>query len=365
MIKFIVCILIFFLSGCAEQLIIDDLALINAVGYDLTDNRENPTKVSATFPIITKDGKYDRKTIIVNGKSSKEAREKIRYETNLRLESGQIRVALFGQKLANQGMLPYLNSLVRDPSIGTRLKLAIAEDEASDILMLQIKNEGQNATYLEQFLTKLNKENLRTNFNIYQFLRDYYDDGIDPILPVFKVKNNNITYNGIGLYHQDKLVDMLNPMDARYLFLFREEMREGVFVQQINVSGDETASIMLSYELRGHEIDVQSTSKNRRSATIHIEILGDVLEFTGKEDVSDPKIQKKMEKIITERINKEGEELFLKLQKLQVDPLGIGRFVRNKMSYHQWKALDWYKAYKDMSINVDAKVILNSSGKWK
>jgi spore germination protein len=360
--KFIIIIFIFLLTGCAEQRIIDDLALINAVGYDLTDNESNPLKLTVTFPIITKDGKYDRKTIIVEGKSSKDAREKVRFKTNLKLESGQARVSLFGQDLAKKGMLPYLHSLVRDPSIGTRLKLALAEDEASEVLMLQIKNEGQNATYLEQFLTKLNRENLRANYNIYQFLRDYYDDGIDPILPVFKVEKNNIAYNGIGLFHEDKLVDILNPSEAQYLFLFREEMNKGVFIEQIDVGEESKASIMLNYQLKTHRIEVPAT---RKKASIYIELIGDVVEYTGQEDVSDSKIQKKIENIITEKINQEGKKLIIKLQKLQVDPLGINRYVRNKMTYNQWKALDQYQAYQDMNINLKANVILNSYGKWK
>jgi spore germination protein len=358
-------IIVILLTGCMETRIIDDLALINAVGYDVTDNEKNPLKLTVTFPIITKDGKYDRKTIGVEGKSSKEAREKVRLKTNLKLESGQVRVSLYGQELAKQGLLPYLQSLARDPSIGTRAKLALAEEKASDVLLLQIKNEGQNATYLEQFLTKLNRENLRTNYNIYQFLRDYYDDGIDPILPVFKVEKNNIAYNGIGLFHEDKLVDILKPSEARYLFLFREEMKQGTFVEQIDVGEEEQASIMLNYELKEHKVDVQSISKNLKKASISIELIGDVIEYTGKEEISDPKIQNKIENIISKKINHEGKELILKLQKLQVDALGINRFVRNKMNYNDWKALDKYQSYQDMNINIDAKVILNSAGKWK
>lgn len=361
--KFILIIMIFIVTGCAEQRIIDDLALINAAGFDLTDNENNPLKLTVTFPIITKDGKYDRKTIMVTGKTNKDAREKVRLKTNLKLESGQIRVSLFGQELAKKGMLPFINSLVRDPSIGPRAKLALAEDEASDILMLQIKNEGQNATYLEQFLTKLNRESLRTNYNIYQFLRDYYDDGIDPILPVFNVEKNNIGYNGIGLFQEDRLIEILKPSEASYLFLFREEMKQGVFVEQIDVGEKEKVSIMLTYELKEHHIKVQPN--NRKKATIYIELIGDVVEYTGKEDISDPKIQKKIEKIIINRINQEGKNLIIKLQKLQVDSLGINRYVRNTMKYDDWKALNKYQAYQDMDIDVEANVILNSSGKWK
>ncbi|MFP7298107.1 Ger(x)C family spore germination protein [Neobacillus niacini] len=363
--RLFVILMLFLLSGCAEQRIIDDLALINAVGFDITDSQENPLKLTITFPIITKDGKYDRKTIMVEGKSGKEAREKVRFKTNQKLESGQIRVAMFGQKLAKEGILPYLQSFVRDPSIGTRLKLALAEEEASDVIMLNIKNEGQNATYLEQFLTKLNRENLRTNYNVYQFLRDYYDDGIDPILPVFNVEKNNITYNGIGLFHEDKLIEILKPSEARYLFLFREEMNQGVFVEQIEVGEAEEATIMLNYELKNHRTEIPATPKNKKKATIYIELIGDVVEYTGREDVSDPKIQKKIETILTEKINQEGKKLIEKLQELQVDPLGINRYVRNKMKYNDWKTLNKYQSYQEMKIDVKANVMLNSSGKWK
>jgi spore germination protein len=131
------------------------------------------------------------------------------------------------------------------------------------------------------------------------------------------------------------------------------------------VGEEEKASIMLSYELKDHSIDVQSNPNNRKKASIYIELIGDVVEYTGKEDVSDPKIQKKIEKIITKKINQEGKKLIVKLQKLQVDPLGINRYVRNKMKYNEWKALNKYQSYQEMNINVEANVILNSSGKWK
>lgn len=363
--KLITLIMIVFLTGCAQQRIIDDLAMVNAIGYDLSRNPATPLKVTVTFPIITKDGKYDRKTLIVEGKSSKDAREKERLRTNYKLESGQMRVSLFGQELAKKGLLPYLTSLVRDPTIGTRVKLALAEDEASDILMLQIKNEGQNATYLEQFLTKLNQENIRTNYNIYQFLRDYYDDGIDPILPVFKVEKNNITFDGIGLFHKDKLVDILKPFEAVYLFLLREEMHQGNLGEQIDVGEEEKASIMLFYEIKKHRIDIQSMANTAKKAKIYIELIGDVIEYTGKEEISDPKVQKKIEHIITKKINQESKELLVRLQKLQVDPLGINRYVRNKMNYNDWKALDKGQSYQDMDIDIETKIILNSSGKWK
>lgn len=356
---------VFIVTGCAQKRIIDDLALVNAIGYDFSEDPNNPLKVTSTFPIITKDGKYDRKTIIVQAESGKETREKTKYQTNLQLESGQLRVALFGSDVAKKGIFPILNTLVRDPSIGTRVRLALGKNGASEILTLQIESEGQNATYLEQFISKMNIESRRINYNIFQFLRDYYDDGIDPILPVFKVEKKNIGFDGMGVFQEDKLIDTLNPIQSRLLFLMRKEIQNGVLVHEIVLEDEEKESIMLSYDQTEHRIEVTSASNNRRAATIYVEILGDVLEYTGKADISDPKIQAKIEKLISEYINKKGKDLILQFQELQVDPLGIGQYIRNNMKYKDWKALNWRDAYQNMNIEIKAVVKINSSGKWK
>jgi spore germination protein len=353
------------MTGCAQKRIIDDLAMINAIGYDLAEDEDEKLKVTATFPIITKDGKYDRETLVVTGKSSKAAREKLKTETNLQMESGQVRVSLFGNELAKQGLLPYLDTFVRDPNIGSRVMLALGKNEASEILTLQIENEGQNATYLEQFITKLHIESKAINYNIYQFLRDLYDDGMDPILPVFKVENDKLKYDGVGLFKKDKLIDLLDPIDSRFLFLFRDEIKHGDLDFEIELEEGPKEQIMLNYVQTKHHIHVNSVAKDKLSATIDIEIIGDVLEYTGKADLSDPKIQMKAEKLLSKQLDKKAKEMVAQLQELQVDPIGIGRRIRNKMTYKQWKALNWHEAYQNMNVNVKTKVKLSSGGKWK
>lgn len=360
----ILCVLLV-ATGCAQKRIIDDLALINAIGYDLSEEDEENLKVTATFPIITKDGKYDRKTIIVEGKSSKSAREKLKHKTNMQLESGQLRVALFGTELAKQGLLPQIDTFVRDPNIGSRVLLALGKPEASDILTLQIENEGQNATYLEQAITKLHSESKTINYDIFQFLRDLYDDGMDPILPAYKVEDDDLKYDGVGLFQDDKLIGYINPVESKLLFLFRKEITHGDLEQEILLEEGEKRQIMLSYVQTKHHIDVKSVAKGNLVATINIEIQGDILEFTGNEDLSDPKIQRKLEKLISKQLNSKGNDLLLQLQEMQVDPIGIGQHIRNHLKYKEWKALDWYEEYQNMNIKVNTIVKFSSNGKWK
>ncbi|OLS36208.1 Ger(x)C family spore germination protein [Bacillus sp. MRMR6] len=351
-------------AGCAQQKIIDDLALINAVGYDKINNQETPLKVTITFPMISKDGQYDRKTITVYGKSSKDAKGKARYQTNLLLESGQLRVALFGSELAKDGLVPYVDTIVRDPSIGSRVMLALGKNEANELLSLQINNEGQNATFLEQFITKLNVESRAVHYNIYQFLRDYYDDGTDPVLPVFKVDKKNIAFDGIGLFQGDKLKKILNTQDTNILFLLRKRIKHGNIGLGIETREEKKAQIMLSYVQTTHRMKVKM-EQDKPVVTIDLKVIGDILEYMGEEDLSDPEIKKETEKLISEELKRKGEELIAQFQELQVDPLGVGGYVRNKMNYKRWQELDWYNMYKDMNIGLKVEVKINSSGKWK
>jgi spore germination protein len=362
---FYFCCIVLFASGCVQQKIIDDLALINGLAYDISKKDDEQLEITATFPIITKKGQYDRKTLSVTAKSSKSAREKLKYETNLQLVSGQVRVALFGTELAERGLLPILDTFVRDPSIGARVNLALGKGTASDIINVPIENEGQNATFLEQFITKLHKENERADYNLFQFMRDYYDDGIDPILPVFKAEKTNIKYEGIGLFMEDKLIDFLNPQDSHMLFFLRDEIIRGDLDFEIELQEGKKDTIMLSYVQTDHHIKVLSNQPNEMNVIIEIAVLGDVVEFTGDADLSDPKLQKKLEKMLAKKIDEKSKKLIVKIQELKVDPIGLGRHIRNSMKYKDWKKIDWQQVYKDMNIEVKTTVQFSNTGKWK
>jgi spore germination protein len=355
--------LTFMMTGCAQKRIIDDLALMNAIAYDISDNEQEPLKSIATFPIITKDGNYDRETLIATGKSIKDAREKYRTETNLQLESGQLRVAIFGADLAREGVMPFIDTFVRDPDIGIRVMLGIAEDKASDIITLKIENEGQNATYLEQFITKIHKETKRVNYTIYQFLRDLYDDGIDPILPVFKEEEKKIKFSGMGVFKEDKLIEIINPKDSQILFLLKKNIKHGTY--GVELDQDKKEFIVFNFTSTKNRVHVNSVSKGKPSVNLEVEVLCEILEYTGEKDLSDPVIQKKLEKFLSGQISKKMNELVGTFQDLKVDPIGIGSHIRNHMKYDQWKKLDWYEMYSHMDINIKPSVKISSSGKWK
>ncbi|MCA1063297.1 Ger(x)C family spore germination protein [Rossellomorea sp. AcN35-11] len=359
--------LVFFLSGC-EKNIIDKLAMLDAVGYDLSDDREHPLTVTVNYPNVTKQGVYQNKILTVNAKSSKDSRIRLNHRSNMKFVSGQISVSLFGEHLAKVGIKNILDTYMRDPSLGPRVYFAVAEGTARELLEYQ-PTEGTNSSlYLRTFLEKLDSENEKVNYNTYQFIRDYYDDGIDPIMPYYKIREQSIAIDGYALFKDDQYIHHLSPTLSGILFALRKETPKGTFSFEIAPPDEEHVfpdQLMFDYKKTKYKMDVKIQDHKPTSIDISIELEGSVLEYTRDEQTDSEKAQKKMEKEINDYLMKKSNELIALTKELKVDPIGIGGYVRNKLTYEDWKKINWDDVYPELDINLDIKMQLVNTGQVK
>ncbi|WP_226673070.1 Ger(x)C family spore germination protein [Rossellomorea aquimaris] len=364
---YVLILLLCLLSGC-EKNIIDKLGMLDAVGYDLSDDKDKPLMVTINYPNVTKQGVYQNKILTVDAKSSKDSRIRFNHRSNLKIVSGQINVALFGSDLAKIGVKEILDTYMRDPSLGTRVYLAVAEGTAREILEFKPVEDTNSSLYLRTFLEKLDNENERINYNTYQFNRDYFDDGIDPIMPYYVIKDQNINIDGYALFDDDQFVHHLSPTLSGILFTLRKETPKGTFSFEIAPPDDKHVfpyQLMFDYRKTRWDIDVEIKDHKPISVNIAIELRGSVLEYTKDELTDSEKTQKKMEKEINEYLMGKSKELLKLTQELGVDPIGIGSYVRNKLSYEDWKKLNWDEVYPTIETNVDIKMQLVNTGQTK
>ena len=122
---------------------------------------------------------------------------------------------------------------------------------------------------------------------------------------------------------------------------------------------------MFDYRKTKWDIDVEIRDHKPISVNIAIELRGSVLEYTKDELTDSEKTQKKMEKEINEYLMGKSKELLKLTQELGVDPIGIGSYVRNKLSYEDWKKLNWDEVYPTIETNVDIKMQLVNTGQTK
>ncbi|MBM7584017.1 spore germination protein [Bacillus pakistanensis] len=345
------------LTACTEKKIVDELGLINGVSYDLSD-QEDQYFITVSFPKTSeKTSEYHAKVIATNAKSSKEAKMKLMQKTNFNLVSGQARLALFGEEVAKKGIYNIVESLLRDPSIGSRIYLAVASSTGNEILNKKLIDEPDNVFYIFSLLDKAQMQNSTPSINLYEFTRDYYDDGIDPILPVFKTLDNEITLDGYSIFDDDRSITRIKGQNVQLLFILRKSIKNGNLYFELD-SGEK---IMLSYFKSKRDIQV----KNKSSLKVDVHVHGQIQEYDGKKDLTDKKQIKELEKEMSDYLNEKLNTLIELLQENHTDPIGFGQYVRNDSTFEDWKKINWNETYKNLSIDVKSTIKISDIGKVK
>ncbi|WP_226617723.1 Ger(x)C family spore germination protein [Cytobacillus firmus] len=355
-----VCILL--LTGCGTSNIIEDLGIIQSVAFDMSESKENPIKTTVLFPTVTKEGTFDIQTLAANGKSTHDTFIKLQNLTNLKLVRGQNTI-LFGEELSKKGLMNVVETFERDPEFGARVKFAIVEGKGEDLLKKKIPSIKDNAEYLYTFIEKLGNQNKVLNTNKYRFLRDYYDDGIDPVLPVFSSEGENIEFKGLGTFKGDQYVTFLNLSETQILNLLSEDIKDGKLMISINKE-ESGENFQLFLSSINSEIDNKVNTGNM-SVEIILDLKGSVLEYTGTMDLSEEKYQRQLEKQVEQYLVTNSKKLLIKLQEYQTDPIGIGTLIRNSMTYERWNKMKWDEIYSNLDVKVKVKVDLINTGKSK
>ncbi|MDX8365739.1 Ger(x)C family spore germination protein [Cytobacillus sp. IB215665] len=359
---FFVTICIVILSGCYSSYGIDDLAMINAIGYDLSEEEDAYLDVTALYPRATETGNVFE-TLQASGNSTKDIEIDTMAQSSFEIVNGQLEIMLFGDELAKEGILPIIHTALRDPSIGSRVKLAVTKGKADQIITKKLEKEPNLGLYLDTMLNKFEKTFVFPSVNLYQFSRSYFDDGIDPFLPVFSATSNNIEFDSFALFNEDKLITTISRKQAVYLFFLRENFRKGLLDIDL-MEGDIADHIHLSYVRNKHKIHITKKEDDHFSVEIDIHVTGSLEEYTGDLNIEEPKEQKKLEKIIKELVDKETMAVMEFLQKNNVDVIGLGQKIRNSLTYEEWKSLDWDKVYPEIDVTIKSDVKIRNIGKF-
>ena len=351
------------LTGCGnDSRILEDLGLIQTASYDLAEG--NRLKVTSSMPVAATDSTIKRMVLTGITDSIKEARLMFSNQTELTLVSGQLRNTLFGLNLAKAGLQKHMDTLLRDPSTGLRVKVTIIDGEASDVLNKTYKQHSDTGQYINRMLNKMKTENGISVSTLYKFTRDYYDDGIDPIAPILKDIGDNVEIEGIALFQDDRYM-MKIPVKKAILFsLFKNNFNKGEAILNLSDSKNSREIVMLSSILNKRKIKVHHLAGNRFKVDISASIQGSVLEYTGHHNIVKKEARHKLEDKISQYISAQGQQMIREMQKNKVDSLGIGQYVRNSLSYEEWKSLNWRKVYPQVEVNCHTKVLIKNYGKY-
>jgi spore germination protein len=344
-------LLAFILIGCVQKEVLDDITLIEGIGFDYIDSKN----ILGTVVVPVYLPKQAPKNITFSAKAEikKSMLQDIQRQTAEPIVTGSLAVVLFSKTLTEKvGILPLVDPFQRDPGVGSGLHLAVVDGETKDLLGGNYGIRG-NATYISNLMNHNIKYEDLPKTNLQWFLADFYQEGKTPFIPQLKqIGKDKLKITGIALLKHGKMVDFIAAEDMFFFKLLVDKYSEGLHRVKIESGEAAVRSIRSSHNF-------ELTKRNPAEITIHIKVDGVINEFTGQELT--PKNIKELKQQFSKDIQKESLKLVQRFKDKQVDPIGLGHFVKTQTRNFDFK--NWRdNQYKDLVVKIKADVKISESG---
>ncbi|SFK33791.1 spore germination protein [Halobacillus dabanensis] len=343
-----------FLTSCfLQEEIVDDISMVTVIGFDKGEGE----KILATInvPFHQSNIEVINKTYQTEAVFTKDATDIGTSKSDTPMVIAQNEVLIFSKELAEENLMDYLDSYQRDPSISTRLFVAVAEDKSAPLIA---RNNSINQD-IGVLIGKMFRNNIERNFlpqtNLHLFLYDYYQPGRDPFLPIISKDEEQYQVKGISFFkgatYKGEIEFGYETMVFRQL---RESFSHGAYT--FETKDQEWASIQNVSSKKS--VDVVLPPGEKPTIKINVKMNGFLREYSGEkiEEKTIKEISKQMEDSIKEK----STELLGMFEEWGVDPLGLGNEIRkNKRG---WKEKEWEPIYEKVNVDVNINVTIKETG---
>ncbi|WP_240689117.1 Ger(x)C family spore germination protein [Ammoniphilus sp. YIM 78166] len=342
-----------FLSGCSDQTIINEIQMIDSIGYDKHEGKIIGTVI---YPRFEEKGKVNLNMFHTESDSSQDILPRLNTKSDLPIEIGQVRLALFGKEFAIQGIDTVVKSFELNPKVTSRMQLAVAEPTAETILKssLELNIPFHTAHKITQNMDNGNLPKM----NLHLFLEYYYGEGRDPFLPYLIKEKNEIKIDGLALFKRGEYIHHINMKQSFLLKMLLDGTQNGVY--KVKINENKTEGFILLKNLDAKARYTIGNIDPIPNITIHLSMNVKIQEVPTWVHLTDNKEVQKIEKIIEDHINKEILQLISLFQEYNVDPLGLGDRVRAKS--RNWDYKHFQVIYPQLKKTVNTKVKIIQTG---
>ncbi|ARK30260.1 Ger(x)C family spore germination protein [Halalkalibacter krulwichiae] len=360
--SFLILLFVVILSGCVETSVVDEVSMVRAAAFDTVEGGR--IKVTANFPTFPEDGAENTLAdglLAATGDTTKGARIILNQKNQKPLVAGQLRLLLFSEELAEGGIENLIDAMYRDPSVGNRIYLAIAEgSDAGRFLESDEKSGELSGVFLPELIEHNMENNMVPETNMHQFLFSLYNDGRDAFLPlVRKTEEENIDVWGTAVFSGDKLHTKLDHDDSFMLKMMLERTKRST--KQFSLQNDEDETFVVIDNIHSSVSRTIHTQGEVPEFKVEIDIIGAIDDYSGDKNLDDETIIKEIETSVEETIKADSENLLNDFREKGIDPVGVGEVYRS--TNRNWDAERWKnEIYPTVSFTVDVELKVVQSG---
>ncbi|WP_017726478.1 Ger(x)C family spore germination protein [Halalkalibacterium ligniniphilum] len=336
---------VFFISGCSpfvENNMVEEIAPV--IFWSVKDTGQGKINISTMVPPLVKEKK---RLVTLEVDLLKEGEKEFNLVYYRELKAGQLRMVFINEELAKKGILTLIDTLLKDLDISQRLYLVIVTGSFEEY----INNQVEKQENLDYFLYRMLKHYEKTNqgemsiVNLHQFKNKLYTPYASPYLPVFKVTEDDFTYEGTALFQFDTLMETIKDVDDQIFQLIENDEYLKLFPLL-------KFSTTLGYLRSTTTIEVD---RKNASFFLTVNVSSLIDEYQGDKDLSKVTELEALIKEIEAYLETRTTGLLKKMQELQVDPLEIGRYTLGPITKPMGEE-EWLNEWQQMSVHVDYKL---------
>ncbi|GEN35586.1 Ger(x)C family spore germination protein [Aneurinibacillus danicus] len=293
------------LSGCWDRTEVNDLAIITAAGFDVTDDHKlelsvnifitNPSGGEQMGGMSGGDGGGAGQFIVRSaaGLTMADAVSKLQQMLPRKVFWGHNEVFIFGERLAKQGVDEPIEYLTRHPDARERANVFVSKGLAKDVLQLQPSIERNTA----EVLREMAKSQTGLNITVKELAQMLAGKANAAVIPWVEIEQAQGTQkatpfiSGTAVVKNGKMVGRMNDYTTRGIMWLRNEVKSAT----VTVSPKGTKGYVSLYLIKSHTELVPHIDGDNWSVTVKIETQDDIVENTTDLNLMEPEHTQELE----------------------------------------------------------------------
>ncbi|QRG70394.1 Ger(x)C family spore germination protein [Brevibacillus choshinensis] len=357
------------LTGCFGQNRLDELTLILTLGVDITKDGE--LDIYSAVPVFRTEAREKTEILHVHASSFREGRDRFDDEANGLVETGKVQNLIVSKKvLMKKGLFDLLDVIFRDTKSALKVDLIMADESIEKVMGVSVRDKPRLPVYLRELVRSGHKSEASVYTTARKVYDQFYEKGITPYLTEIKLNENKVKIAGTALLDKrGYYMESLDELESIQLLILQQDTKHPIFItmkmMDNSFQGKDEESKNISFSIDYTDYKYRTSVKDGKfQFDLHFKhqiVLTEVLVKANPLKEKD-----RLEKAIALEMKKKMEAVVAKLQKRQLDPIGLGKYAR-AYAYDQWRTVedDWGRAFSQAKINIIPEVKIISVGSLK
>lgn len=350
-----------FLTGCWDKTEVDEMAMVMAIGIDLTEKGLYDVTLQIAKPRAFgketpgKPGEKAFLTVTTQGKTVSEAMVKFYDTSPRRVYLGHNKIVVFGKKISEKGIKEVLDWVERVQFLRFSTYIFTTPKTAKEILNGTYELEKIPSLAIQSTIQLRYKYLVEFTPTINRFIERMLSHNKVTFATNLAMVNNDLEFQGIGIFKDGRLIHHLdNKQTQDFMRLFNRVKGGVVLIPCKNNPKNYT-----SFEIIKEKTTVTPEIKGKK-VTMHIatQVDGRVDSSQCGEKILTKRQVKLLEKEINQIIKKRLHSIITLAQKdLKTDILYFDELIKEKKN-SQWPKLE--KNWEKIFPNVKTEIVVNS-----